>query len=332
MTEQIINNDINNIANNNIANNNTSIVADNTLETIIYGNVNYIPEQIINKRASIVKRIREFELFIENTNEFDMKFVKKNIDDVYNTINKKIKMCSEGNNIYNLITNKYKLNYYTLQQFILKYNGIIYGIPMTHIINKSDTIMLETYSPCLRIRVSCNKNKNLKNEIMMLFKHFMTEHNYLSEDNITYTNKLLTSKIQFNIIDTDTVDSISQNYLTINMLYWNGNNIICPDEILLTKKITYININDFNVPNYVISTIISLGYKIYNVRNNTTNNLTSIITSEENNCSICMSSLNTQNTMITKCNHIFHKDCIFKSFETNSHCPNCRADLLCVSC
>ena len=53
-------------------------------------------------------------------------------------------------------------------------------------------------------------------------------------------------------------------------------------------------------------------------------------------CTICLEELksNEQNLIITKCNHIFHKDCLLKWININSEkrhntdCPNCKYNII----
>lgn len=44
-------------------------------------------------------------------------------------------------------------------------------------------------------------------------------------------------------------------------------------------------------------------------------------------CSICIEKILDNDTHITKCNHIFHTECINKWFESNNNCPYCRTEL-----
>tara|TARA_Y100000991_G_C21953561_1_gene340941 strand:+ start:1240 stop:1635 length:396 start_codon:yes stop_codon:yes gene_type:complete len=43
-------------------------------------------------------------------------------------------------------------------------------------------------------------------------------------------------------------------------------------------------------------------------------------------CSICMNNLN-NNYVLTKCNHYYHKDCIYEWLNLKMICPNCKSDL-----
>jgi hypothetical protein len=45
-------------------------------------------------------------------------------------------------------------------------------------------------------------------------------------------------------------------------------------------------------------------------------------------CGICLENTSGQIRRLTKCDHIFHKDCIDKWFLINSKCPICRKDYL----
>lgn len=45
-------------------------------------------------------------------------------------------------------------------------------------------------------------------------------------------------------------------------------------------------------------------------------------------CSICYEKHTTHSIVKLKCNHIFHKDCIYKWIENNPSCPLCRKNLI----
>lgn len=58
--------------------------------------------------------------------------------------------------------------------------------------------------------------------------------------------------------------------------------------------------------------------------------LSEIIVQSEEECPICLDTLNIhsyQNTISTSCNHVFHKECISRSFQINTLCPICRKEL-----
>merc|ERR1712098_753982 len=48
-------------------------------------------------------------------------------------------------------------------------------------------------------------------------------------------------------------------------------------------------------------------------------------------CPICFEELEIENLRKIKCNHIFHKDCIFRWAKEHSTCPMCRDDSLAIS-
>jgi hypothetical protein len=52
-------------------------------------------------------------------------------------------------------------------------------------------------------------------------------------------------------------------------------------------------------------------------------------TSIDNNieCNICIEHIIDEDKYITKCNHIFHKECINKWLQLNNKCPYCRTEL-----
>lgn len=45
---------------------------------------------------------------------------------------------------------------------------------------------------------------------------------------------------------------------------------------------------------------------------------------KEDICNICLNNIINNNSFKTKCNHIFHKDCIEKWCSKNNNCPTCR--------
>lgn len=48
---------------------------------------------------------------------------------------------------------------------------------------------------------------------------------------------------------------------------------------------------------------------------------------EENNCPICYDKIENNNYIVTKCNHTFCNDCLFKSLKNGSKCPLCREEI-----
>jgi hypothetical protein len=46
-------------------------------------------------------------------------------------------------------------------------------------------------------------------------------------------------------------------------------------------------------------------------------------------CSICLDNVNSFDDIlsVTRCNHIFHKNCLNKWSKNNNNCPNCRVKL-----
>lgn len=57
-------------------------------------------------------------------------------------------------------------------------------------------------------------------------------------------------------------------------------------------------------------------------------NIASISTPREKNCSICLDEQNNDEWVKLVCDHKYHKACVFKWFETHSTCPLCRQDIL----
>ncbi len=51
----------------------------------------------------------------------------------------------------------------------------------------------------------------------------------------------------------------------------------------------------------------------------------SLSITSENNCTICLGSLNSKTNKTLKCNHIFHINCITEWFIKNNSCPICRS-------
>ena len=50
-------------------------------------------------------------------------------------------------------------------------------------------------------------------------------------------------------------------------------------------------------------------------------------TKDEKQCPVCYEKIGKNNYTITKCNHIFCNDCIFRSINENGKCPCCREPL-----
>jgi hypothetical protein len=48
-------------------------------------------------------------------------------------------------------------------------------------------------------------------------------------------------------------------------------------------------------------------------------------------CPICYEKIQKNNYIVTKCNHTFCNDCLFKSLSSNSCCPICREDIFTFS-
>ncbi len=44
-------------------------------------------------------------------------------------------------------------------------------------------------------------------------------------------------------------------------------------------------------------------------------------------CSICIENILDEDKDITKCTHVFHKECIKKWLESNNTCPSCKTEL-----
>ena len=43
-------------------------------------------------------------------------------------------------------------------------------------------------------------------------------------------------------------------------------------------------------------------------------------------CPICFDDIHVKNLYPTTCNHVFHRECIIKWFETSNDCPICRKE------
>uniref|UniRef100_A0A6C0ET83 RING-type domain-containing protein n=1 Tax=viral metagenome TaxID=1070528 RepID=A0A6C0ET83_9ZZZZ len=57
-------------------------------------------------------------------------------------------------------------------------------------------------------------------------------------------------------------------------------------------------------------------------------NPTTLSSSSETTCSICMENITDLNKTTTQCGHVFHSSCIFKNLNFRTSCPMCRIDLV----
>lgn len=57
------------------------------------------------------------------------------------------------------------------------------------------------------------------------------------------------------------------------------------------------------------------------------NNVKKLKTDNTLECPICYESIKHKNYIVTKCNHIFCSDCLFKSLNKKSTCPICRDEI-----
>ena len=165
--------------------------------------------------------------------------------------------------------------------------------------------------------------------------------------NISSTDEMMSNMISNNSNRNfsnymDNLNNIYDDFILFNLENSNNQNInqnsnmsynIFGDYSINSSFFTNNNTNN-NIDNELFQENIDEYYNTTGLDNKKREKLKEIIIKNEcceldKTCSICLENFNINNKCIKipECQHIFHKDCIYKWFDKNKTCPICRIDI-----
>jgi hypothetical protein len=174
-----------------------------------------------------------------------------------------------------------------------------------------------------------NKYKSLvnlkcKNNNIRYISYRLYNLNYLdiSYNDISNICEFYSKLIYLNISNT-LITNIPDTYINLSKLEcYNTKLEFLPLSLTKLKIIKPKNYMNLHINDYI--------QYIHN--NKIPNNVKTYINDKIGSCSICLTNLSNKNysniSIIKKCNHYFHKACLFEWFGSKLNCPNCRIELL----
>jgi len=264
---------------------------------------------------------KERELFWKHEfqkNNYNYKFINKNIDDFHN-----YKILVNYFDNYDFQHEKYHWNNLIVEfpENLKKWNTTIDNIKCKNKIFIINTLhKISNYTQIL--------NYNYKNYDQYIFKNIINTIQ-LQKYNLDKDLNVKNYKLQLNNLELEKYNS----YINKFRDFYYKNNIKFSDDLFLRKMCCFpqkdlkLKILDYkNIDKDIELFDINGEYK--NRICNTVNTIKIRLKNDKKNkCNICLSKISKDNFGITKCGHYFCYSCISKSINYKNECPTCRYNI-----